>query len=136
MKSDILKRLSYCLIFSLVISLIFYWTNYQSTEGFEAKQGSFLLVIVSIIYCFINFFASLTAFLNLNLKVRENIFLSTISFFGIPIIILLWTFTDILTKKNDNETIQSYLFLIMPSISYILSLTYHFIKFRVNLKLN
>ena len=130
MKKEIGKRLFYCLIFSLSLSLIFSWTNYQSTEGFEAKQGSFLFVIFTFIYCFFNFFGSLTAFLNLNLKIRENIFLSAISFLSLPIIILLWLFNEFLAKKNDNETIQLFLLFSMPSISYILALTYHFIKFR------
>lgn len=130
MTKEILARLFYSFIFSLTISLVISWTNYQTTEGFEAKQADFILVILTFLLCMINLISSLTALFNLKIKIRENLILSALSFFGLPMIILIVLLVLFLVNRNPTETFLSLIMFSIPSISYLLSLLYNFIKFR------
>lgn len=136
MTKEILARLFYSFIFSLTISLVISWTNYQTTEGFEAKQADFILVILTFLLCIINLISSLTALFNLKIKIRENLILSALSFFGLPMIILIILLVLFLVNRNPTETFLSLIMFSIPSISYLLSLFYNFIKFRENNQLN
>lgn len=136
MTKEILARLFYSFIFSLTISLVISWTNYQTTEGFEGKQADFILVILTFLLCIINLMSSLTALFNLKTQIRENLILSALSFFGLPMIILIILLILFLVNRNPTETFLSLIMFSIPSISYLLSLLYNFIKFRENNQLN
>jgi hypothetical protein len=134
--TEIRKRLFYSFLFSTFISLGISCGIYQSTEGFETKQVTFLLVIGCFFLCIINFILSLTAYLNLNNSIRKNIFLSAAAFGGLPLALLLLLTYTYSTNKSENDTLESFIMLAGPSIFYILALAYNFFKFREAIKVN
>ncbi|MCH4829248.1 hypothetical protein [Flavobacterium columnare] len=136
MTEEILKKLFYSFIWSFAISIVFSWLNYQATEGFEAKQADFILVVLTFFLCLLNFISSLTALLNLYKKIRESLVLSAISFFGIPLLILMDLLIQYLAHRNSSDTFLSFILLSIPSISYIVALAFNFIKFRKDFELN
>ena len=133
---EIRKRLLYSLLFATVISLGISWGIYESTEGLEARQGTLLLVLVCFFLCIINFILSLTAYLNLNNKIRENIFYSGVAFLGLPTALLFWLTYQYSTSKSEWDTFESFIMLAGPSMFYISALIFNSYQFRETIKAN
>jgi hypothetical protein len=133
MTGQILKRLFYSFLFATTISLAISWTNYQSTNGLEARQGMFIVLILTFILCIANFILSLPAFLNAKSDIRNNKFISALTFGGLPLVLLIFIAILNMTNKSNNNTPDSFLTLGGPSILYLCALTYNFYKFRQTL---
>ncbi len=133
MKKEIIKRLFYSFLIASAISMLFALINYLSTTGLEAKQGMFIIVLVTFGINILNFILSLTALLNVNKKVRENVVTSMLSFLiftlGLLIILISKYVEDI-----EHTTIQEFLLIGLPFIASCLALTYQFYRFRQQMK--
>ncbi|MGZ4055469.1 MAG: hypothetical protein ACXVPU_05575 [Bacteroidia bacterium] len=130
MTRQILKRLFYSFLVATTVSLTISWTNYQSTNGLEARQGMFLVLILTFILCIANFILSLPAFLNAKPDVRNNIFISALTFGGLPLLLLILIGILNMTNKSNSNTPFSFLTFGGPSIFYLCALAYNFYKFQ------
>lgn len=135
MKKEIIKRLTYTFIISLVISMIYSLKKYEATIGNEARQGMFLLVIIAFILSVINFILSLTALLNVYPTIRQNFWKSLMTFILLPSILFIFMLTLFLSEHSDNETIMDFLSLGHTSILFIVLLSFHFFRFHKTIKI-
>ena len=130
MKYQIFKIIFFAFIISLSISLIISWTNYISTSGNEAKQGMFIFVLSNIFLCLINFILALPGLLNLNEKIRNNIILSLVTFFSLPIIFYILLLILYFQSQNLTENVIVFLNMSIPSITFCITLAVKFYDFR------
>ncbi len=136
MTKEILKRLFYTFLISFFISMFYAWTIYQSTTGFEARQGMFILVLVNFGINILNFILSMTALLNLNENIRGNIWTSMLSFFVLPFALLLLLIGLLVNSPAPNIRVKDFFEIGLPSAVFCLTLTYHFYRFRQTLNTN
>ncbi len=129
MAKEILSKLFYSFIYTLIISLFASFILHIIREGFEVFQTVVLITLTNICLCIINFISSLTALLNLKSNIRDNKTLSLLSFFGFPILIL-FSIISFLIYKNMIAEFPQILMILIPSTSYILSLFYNFNKIK------
>lgn len=127
MAKKILSKLFYSFIYALIISLFASLILHITREGFEVFQTVILITLINVFLCIINFISSLTALLNLKLEIRNNKVLSLLSYFGFPILILFFIIS-FLIYKNMTAEFPQILIILIPSISYILSLFHNFNK--------
>jgi hypothetical protein len=133
MTKEILKRLLFTFLISFAISMVYAWTNYQSTTGLEARQGMFILVLVNFGINILNFILSLTALLNLNENIRGNIWTSMLSFFVLPFGLLLLLIGLLVNSPAPNVRVKDFFVIGIPSTVFCLTLIYHFYRFRQTL---
>ncbi len=129
MTKDILSKLFYSFICTLIISLFASWILHITIEGFEVFQTVVYITLINVSLCIVNFTSSLTALLNLKLKIRENRILRLISIFGFPFLILIIIISFLVYKDIVMEFPQI-LMILIPSVTYILSLLYNFNKLK------
>ncbi|HET6224810.1 MAG TPA: hypothetical protein VFF27_00930 [Bacteroidia bacterium] len=134
MGKEILKRLFFTFIISFAISFAFVWVNYEETTGLEARQAVFLSVLINFAINILNLILSLTAFLNINKKIRENIVTSMLSFLLLPYGLFVSLFILFVVSKSENSTIEDFLSVSSPSILFCAVLSFQFYRFRKEVK--
>ena len=90
----------------------------------------FIFVLLNVFLCIINFVLALPGLLNLNEKIRNNIILSSITFFSLPL--SFYIFLSILYFQNQNSTdnLIDFLNMSIPSITFCITLALKFYDFR------
>lgn len=134
MGKEILKRLFYTFIVSFAISFAFVWVNYEETNGLEARQAVFLSVLINLGINILNLILSLTAFLNINKKIRENMVTSMLSFLLLPYGFFICLFILFVESQTERSTMGDFLFVSCPSILFCAVLAFQFSRFRQKLK--
>lgn len=129
MAKEILKRLTYSFLLTLLISISYAWNKLESTTGNEARQGMFIWILIVLILCTLNFISSLLALLNLNTSIRQNFWKSLLSFIFLPSVLLLVLLVFFLID-NHIQTISEFLIIGHIPIIYIAVLTFHFYRFK------
>ena len=94
----------------------------DQTDGNEAKQGSAIVQILTVLTCLANFILSMTALLNLKKVVRENNVSSTFSFVLLPAILLLGLIFMIFKDENSMVEFWDTSVIIGPTIVHVLAL--------------
>ena len=88
-----------------------------------------------MIYLIVIAMGSLTFFLNLNGKIRNNYFLSLFTFLGIPLSFTVYLIVGLFNDYNYDHTNKSPLAtIVMFSMIYLFIITIEFILFRKKLK--
>ncbi|MBE7693718.1 hypothetical protein F7652_12355 [Tenacibaculum finnmarkense genomovar finnmarkense] len=137
MKKIIFKSWIINLVISIslfvIYRLIIAETNYlESTSMFE-KFLFFIDVLlniwVSILSLIAMFFCSLFFFLNLVVNIRNNYYLSSLSFLGIPTIWIIY-----LIVINIYTGFGFYRTILVLSMIYLFLTAVHFLKFRKKIK--
>lgn len=105
---------------------------YNAQNGFEARQGVFILLLLTAALCLLNFLFSLTALFNLNRYVRQRELLSAMAFIGLPALLLLFLVFSFIMDGSHNDLAISAI-AISPSLFSTALLSYHFYRFRQNL---
>lgn len=96
---------------------------------------AFLNVQFAIIFLAVIVFSSLTFFLNLIEKIRENYFLSLLTFLGIPLLLTIYLIFGLFNDYNYDQTSGSPLInIVMFSMIYLFIITIEFFLFRKTLK--
>lgn len=134
MTKEIFKRIFFTFLITAAFSMTYAWASYPKTVGLEEKQASFIVIILNLIFCTLSFILSLTALLNLNSSIRNNFWLSLISFIGLPCILLLILTIQYITNRNDNETIKDFFAAAHTSVIFCLILIFHFYKYRQTIR--
>ena len=129
-KKAILLSGLFVIIFEIVWAFLEYDPDYKSEWLTSEFSIIWTLALVTINAIFISIL-SITMFVNIDPNVRNNLFLSFICWFLIPMIWLGYLLGEaillILEKKSINGDI---LFLLVNSIPYIFGLIWSFVKFR------
>lgn len=135
MSTNIIKRLLYSFMVSIILSITILIVIQNYTDSDEAKSVNTALWMVAILLCGINFILSFTALFNLRKDIRENIYNSAFTFMGLPIFTFLLIILYIYKKQGGgSKNIQSCILILGPSIVYLFALIYHFAKFQKGLK--
>ena len=134
MTKEILKRIFYPFLISTIVTLTYAFMTYPSTIGLEARQACFIIILMNLGFCFLNFILSLTSLLNLNHFIRQNSWLSMLSFFTFPIVLLVILLIQFIDNHNENETIKDFLVIAHTSVTFCLILIYQFYRFRQTTK--
>ena len=134
MTKEILKRIFYPFLISTLVTLTYAFMTYPSTIGLEARQACFIIILMNLGFCFLNFILSLTSLLNLNHFIRQNSWLSMLSFFTFPIVLLVILLIQFIDNHNENETIKDFLVIAHTSVTFCLILIYQFYRFRQTTK--
>lgn len=130
MTKEILKRIFYPFLVSALVTLTYAFMTYPSTIGLEARQACFIIIILNLGFCFLNFILSMTSLLNLNHYIRQNLWLSMLSFFTLPIVLLIIVLIQFIDNHNENETLKNFLVIAHTSVTFLLVLIYQFYRFR------
>lgn len=110
--------------------------------GTNQADGDFLETVLQILDTLLNIaysfvyliaivFCSLTLFLNLIDKIRNNLYLSLLTFLGIPLICVIFIIINVLTDDLlQIKTVTVFRNLLIFSIIYLLLKTLEFLVFR------
>ena len=126
-KKVIAKRLGINLLLTFVFSSFLTFLSiqiYYSKEAgsLEGNQGITIMTLAGIFWTFVLTLCSLTVFFNLNDKVRQNKFISSLTFFLVPILIA----TIVFIKSDFQDMWQSFF---LMTLSFMVTQVYFFIKF-------
>ena len=92
-----------------------------------------LNLVYSFVYLIVIVFCSFLLFLNLIEKIRNNIYLSLLTFVGIPLVVILFIITNLLIDKQPHtDTFSKNL--VLFSISYLFLTAIQFLLFRKRIK--
>ena len=127
---NILKKLLWSAIISSSVSIFISWANYQSKQGLEERQGIFILFMLSLLLCFINFLLSLTALFNVRADIRSNKTISLLSFVGLPVLLFLMLFVSLAGKNLSDYVSGDLAMTVSPSVLYISTLSFFYSRFR------
>lgn len=136
MKTNILKKIFLAFVISLICSVVLSYSNYESTPGNDFRQMNFVLVILNVILCCINFILALPALLNVYDKIVNNWKLSFFSFFSLPVLFFAILFGTLFDGGWSAGNVMDFLILFMPSISFGIALSVQFYNFRQEIKGN
>ena len=121
-------------ILFVIYKLTGFSNNYSKDMSF-AETVEFLFKVFTDLYLSallfqILFFSSLLLFLNLIPKIRNNFYLSFLSFLGIPIILLVYILFVIIKTSG----LQFYAIVLVLTITYNLITYYEFLWLRKKIK--
>jgi hypothetical protein len=136
MKSQILNIILFAFIISLFMSFLISWTNYNSTQGNEAKQGMFIFLMINTFLCFINIILSLPGLLNLNEKIRRNKILSYLTFTILPLTLYILLVVMFFKTQSLKEDFMDFVGMSAPSIIFCIAVTLQFYKYRKKIEAN
>lgn len=126
---QIVKRVLFTVLITLVVSVGYAFISYRSVRGFEEKQGQFLLVILNAGLSLLNGILALPGLLNLNANIRNNFLASALCFFTLPVALLLLLMSAF-ASSGYTDNISEFLTAGMPSVIFCMTLAYHFYRFR------
>jgi len=140
MKNVIFKFWLVNLLISILLFFLYKIVMMETKQTDATFLGNILYIIdillnlgISLIYLAIMVFGSLSFFLNLVEKIRNNSFLSFLAFSGIPLICVIYLGTNVLIEIYQ----YNYSFIIRPLvffIVYLLCTGVEFLMFRKKVK--
>lgn len=139
MTLQILKRLTYCLIISLLVSLTYVWSRHNRGIGEMDADGMheyYILLFLNIGVCTLSFILSLTSLINLKLTVRQNYLASFSSFMALPTILLLMIIALFLYGRHKNDYILSFFDLGLSSLTFCVVLFFQYYRFNKTTGIN
>ncbi|MFV0467483.1 MAG: hypothetical protein ACK5MK_01005 [Dysgonomonas sp.] len=106
---------------------LFDWNSFYAPKGLE--MFIYPLLIVSSCSC-----ASYSIMLNVMKLVRDNWLLSLLSFFALPIIIILYFIIFPYLQSSREITLKTTFLVLFYALAFFVPQMYFYIKFRVRLK--
>jgi len=129
MAKELFKRLLHCLAASIGASLLYGLLNYQTVHGLEQKQGAFIFMTGLGFLSLLSFVFALPAFLNLNANIRQSPFTSMLSFFFMPLLLLIWL-CSIISSYTQRHLVVKDFEAAIPTAVFCVVLAFQFYKFR------
>lgn len=130
-KTTILKRLLFCLIISVTMTVLF-WVIYTPLSGCFPMTNSekIKMALFNIGICILTFISSLTAlYLNRN-SVNSSETKAFLAFMGVPLLLFLLSVFIFVFGKGDDSPIFDFFILGLPPSSFCIVLFYYYFKFR------
>jgi Na+-driven multidrug efflux pump len=130
-KTIILKRLLFCLVISMILTVLF-WAIYTPLMGCFPMTNSekTKMALLNIGICILTFISSLTAlYLNRN-SVSSSRTKTFLAFMGFPLLLFLLSVFIFVFGKGSDSPILDFFILGLPPSSFCMVLFYYYFKFR------
>lgn len=130
-KTTILKRLLFCLVISMTMTVLF-WLIYTPLSGcFLMTNGEKTkMALFNIGICILTFISLLTVlYLNRN-SASSSPTKTFLAFMGLPLILFLRSVFIFVFGKGDDSPILDFFILGLPPSSFCIVLFYYYLKFR------
>ncbi len=141
MKAYILKRLFFTFLISAGISCIYIFVDPPKhtidCDDYE-RSDSFFFIVFDLIICLGCFILSLTALFNVIPWVRQNKFLSLLTFVGSSFLVFIFLTGLFIFNKNPRETAKDFFVIGIAPLTYLITSIYfhvHFTKTQQKVRL-
>jgi hypothetical protein len=122
----IIKRLTLCFLFSTALTIIPFSIYYQSENEFVAKNALSGLLIIATMFNLLYYVLSWGGMFNLKQSIRNDVKRSFYSFFTLPTALFFVVLFYSITRGTSFVDYAP----LVPSVIYLITLYYHFSRFR------